>query len=91
MAYMELVMYSMEDCPFCKHFARIFKKSLPDARIHMLDRNDDAEWIEKGIEFVPTVVVYKEGKDIDRISAVRMVGIRYPSWQEWIGKYGIKA
>jgi len=82
-------MYSMEDCPFCKHFARIFKKTLPDARIHMLDRNDGTEWIEKGIEFVPTVVAYENGKEVDRLSAVRMIGIRYGAWQEWVSKYDI--
>ena len=87
---MDLVMYSMENCPYCKHFRRIFVNSIPDGKIITLDRNDDTEWIERGIEFVPTVVAYEEGKEVDRLSAVSMVGIRYPIWKDWVSKYGLE-
>lgn len=88
---MEFVLYSLENCPFCKHFKRLFTNALPDGEIVMMDGHGDGLWIERGIDFVPTVIAYDNGAEVDRISAVKMVGIRYDAWQEWIGKYGIKA
>jgi glutaredoxin len=88
---MKFVLYSLENCPFCKHFRRIFKNTLPDGDIMMLDGHSDNMWIEKNIDFVPTVVAYENGEEVDRISAEKLVGIRYPSWQGWISKYGVDA
>ncbi|MCU0798819.1 MAG: hypothetical protein MUC62_04025 [Candidatus Thermoplasmatota archaeon] len=84
---MEFVLYSLENCPFCKHFRRIFLRSVPDGKIVMLDGHSDSIWIEKDLHYVPTVIALEKGKEVDRLEAVKLVGIRYPVWLDWFAKY----
>ncbi len=83
---MEFVLYNMEDCPFCKHFRRIFRNTVPEGKMVILDGHTDPRWIEHRIDFVPTVIAYEDGVEVDRIGSVKMVGIRYERWVEWLKK-----
>ena len=50
---------------------------------------EDSLWVEKHIRFVPTVIAYDEkGHEVDRIGAVKMVGIRKGPWQAWLNEMG---
>lgn len=84
---MRFVLYQMESCPFCKHFRRIFYRDHPDGEEIMLDGHQDPEWIELGLNYVPTVIAYDDGgNEIDRLESVKLVGIRKGRWIEWLRK-----
>ncbi|MCK5773265.1 MAG: hypothetical protein KAH57_05705 [Thermoplasmata archaeon] len=86
---MRFVLYQQDSCPFCKHFIRLYKKKFPDGEIITLKDYEDPLWVEKHISFVPTVIAYDDnGREIDRIGAVKMVGIRKGPWQAWLTEMG---
>ncbi len=90
---MEFVLYQQDRCPFCKHFQRLFYKYVPDGSDVRIPDHDSSLWIDHGIDFVPTVIAYQDGKEVERIGAVKLVGIRKNVWMEWLKmikeKYGV--
>jgi glutaredoxin len=84
---MKLVLYQMEQCPFCKHFRRMFYRDHPDGEEVMLDGHEDPQWIDLGLNYVPTVIAYDdEGKEVDRLESFKLVGIRKDRWLDWLEK-----
>jgi glutaredoxin len=79
----------METCPFCKHFRRMFFRDIQDGEEIILDGHEDPGWVELGLNYVPTVIAYNdEGREIDRLESVKLVGIRKDRWVDWLGKLG---
>ena len=83
---MEFVLYQQPSCPFCKHFERMFKKHIQNGKIVIIPDHGSSMWLEKRIDFVPTVIVYKDGVEVDRLGAVKLIGIRKHAWLEWLEK-----
>ena len=87
---MKLVMFQMLDCPFCKHFKRIFYRDVPDGEEVILDGHGDQGWIDHRLDFVPTVIAYDDdGKEISRLSSVKLVGIRKGKLAGWLRELGL--
>ena len=86
---MELVLYEMEQCPFCKHFRRIFFKTVPDGKNVILKDHNDPGWIDHKLDFVPTVIATENGREIDRIVARKLIGIKKEKWEDWLDGLGI--
>jgi glutaredoxin len=83
---MDLILYQQPSCPFCKHFQRLFYKTIPEGKEVVIPSHSSEIWKEKGINFVPTVIAYKDGKEVDRLSAVKLIGIRKNRWLDWLKK-----
>lgn len=81
---MEFVMYQQDRCPFCKHFRRLYYKHIPDGKEIMIPDHDSSIWIEEGIDFVPTVIAYENGEEVERLGAIKLVGIRKNMWLDWL-------
>jgi glutaredoxin len=90
---MEFVLYQQPSCPFCKHFQRLFHKYVPEGREIIIPDHGSPLWIEHKIDFVPTVIAYEDGKEVERLGAVKLVGIRKHQWVKWLqmikDRYGI--
>jgi glutaredoxin len=88
--FMKLVLYQMKECPFCKHFRRMFYRDHPEGEEIMLDGHEDPGWVELGLNYVPTVIAYDDdGNEIKRLESVKLVGIRKDRWKGWIEEFGI--
>lgn len=84
---MKLVLYQMEQCPFCKHFRRMFYRDHPEGEEIMLEGHEDPGWIEHSLNYVPTVIAYDdECNEIDRLESFKLVGIKKNRWKEWLDK-----
>ncbi|MGA1821898.1 MAG: hypothetical protein ACMUIG_05170 [Thermoplasmatota archaeon] len=81
---MEFTLYEMEQCPFCKHFRRLFFKTVPEGKNVILKDHHDPGWIDHDLEFVPTVIATENNREISRIVAKGMVGIKKEKWEEWL-------
>ena len=87
---MDFVLYQQPSCPFCKHFRRLFHKHIPEGKEVSIPDHSSPIWLEKKIDFVPTVIAYRDGVEIERIGAVRLVGIRKKMWLDWLEMIGKK-
>lgn len=83
---MEFVLYQQPSCPFCKHFQRLFYKYIPEGKEVVLPNHECEIWTEKNIDFVPTVIAYENGVEVDRLGAKRLIGIRKGPWLKWLKK-----
>ncbi|MEA3559725.1 MAG: glutaredoxin domain-containing protein [Candidatus Thermoplasmatota archaeon] len=90
---MEFILYQQPGCPFCKHFKRLFYKHIPEGKEIEIPDHGSKLWMEHGLEFVPTVVAYQNGKEVERLPSMKLIGIRKSKWIQWLnvikGKYGI--
>ena len=90
---MEFVLYQQPECPFCKHFRRLFFKYIPEGKEIVIPDHGSELWMEHELEYVPTVVAYLDGKEVERLPSVKLVGIRKNDWTEWLNmikdKYGV--
>lgn len=82
--YMERVAYHATWCPFCLAFMEHYRELEPEGKEKVLDDVHDPLWIEKNIEFVPTVIEYVNGAEKRRISARAGVGITREMYEEWM-------
>ncbi|MFW3145341.1 MAG: hypothetical protein ACMUIE_00835 [Thermoplasmatota archaeon] len=90
---MEFVLYQQPSCPFCKHFERLFFKHIPDGKVVVIPDHASRLWIEHRLDFVPTVVAYLDGQEVERLGAVKLIGIRKQRWLDWLNeikeRYGV--
>lgn len=71
-----LVLFYANWCPFCRRFKPIFEKHAKKHCIKIaLDDEENALWERMKINFVPTVIFYKNGKEIKRLEAKPGIGI----------------
>ncbi len=67
------VLFIMSTCPFCRRFRPIFEAFAEkraedfDSVIVVLDDQNNPLWEEYGIEVVPTVLIFKEGRIASRL------------------------
>ena len=88
---MRMIMYQMEQCPFCKHFIRMFKNEVQGGEIVSLDGHNDPRWQKFELNYVPTVIAYdEEGNEASRLESVAMVGIRKDRWHRWLSDLNIE-
>lgn len=81
---MEFVLYQQPSCPFCKHFKRLYYKFIPDGKEVVIPSHGSPLWTEHRIDFVPTVIAYEDGHEVERLGAVKLVGIRKDKWIQWL-------
>ena len=81
---MEFVLYQQASCPFCKHFQRLFYKFIPDGKEVVIPDHGSSLWTEHRIEYVPTVIAYEDGQEVERLDSIRLIGIRKNTWMEWL-------
>ncbi|MFO8051281.1 MAG: thioredoxin family protein [Thermoplasmatota archaeon] len=90
---MEFVLYQQPQCPFCKHFRRLFYKHIPGGKEVVIPDHGSELWTQHSIQYVPTVVAYRDGEEVERLSSVELVGIRKNRWLDWLDmikeKYGV--
>lgn len=90
---MEFILYQQPSCPFCKHFRRLFYKYIPEGSEVVIPDHGCSLWSEHNIDFVPTVIAYENGKEVERLGAVKLIGIRKDKWMDWLRmineKYGL--
>ncbi|MFO8051030.1 MAG: thioredoxin family protein [Thermoplasmatota archaeon] len=72
---MRYVLYHATWCPFCRVFAPIFRKHIPEGEEVLLDDEHDTRWTELNIEYVPTIIAYDGKKEVKRLQAVPHKGI----------------
>ncbi len=83
-SFMEYTLYHATWCPFCRGFAPEFRRNLPEGEEYLLDDMEDPLWVELGIEVVPTVIGYDDGKEVRRIEAKPHIGIEPNEFKDWI-------
>jgi glutaredoxin len=81
---MEFVLYQQPSCPFCKHFQRLFHKYIPEGKVVIIPDHECSLWVDHNIDYVPTVIAYQDGKEVERLGATKLVGIRKDKWTEWL-------
>jgi len=81
----ELVLYHATWCPFCRAFLPVYRK-LAKGREVVLDDEADPNW--NGIEVVPTVVAYENGKEAARLEAGPGIGISEADFVIWLKSLG---
>ncbi len=85
-----IVLFYMRECPYCRQFLPEFRKLSNNMRTKVVQVDitgtNSSIWEDYGIEAVPTVVVFKEGKARARADAVRHIGLTTEHIQEMIRK-----
>lgn len=84
MTIMEFILYKQTKCPFCKHFNRLFYKHIPEGKEVVIPDHGSELWNKHGIEYVPTVIAYIDGEEVERLPSLKLIGIRKNKWIEWL-------
>jgi len=73
-----VVLFEADWCPFCRQFASTFEllrqSNVPSARVDLSDL-DNSLWDTFSIEIVPTVLIFKSGRIIQRYDGVSGHGL----------------
>ncbi|MCA1814722.1 MAG: thioredoxin family protein [Halobacteriales archaeon] len=74
------VLFTADWCPHCRRFEPEFAaaQGLPLARADISDEEGDARWEQFGIQVVPTIIVFDDGKPVARLDGVLGRGISAP-------------
>ncbi len=80
----ELVLYHSSWCPFCRAFLRHYRELVNGGKEVLLDDTSDPRWTELKLDYVPTVIEYKDGKETRRLMARPMVGLRRKDLEDWL-------
>jgi hypothetical protein len=81
---MEYVAYHATWCPFCLAFMEHYREILPNGKEEILDDQSNPLWLEKGLDYVPTVIEYENGSERRRLMARPGVGITREKFLEWL-------
>jgi len=86
------VLFTASWCPFCMRFSPIFEKGLQGTaleagRVDLSDLSNPL-WETFGIEVVPTIVLFNDGKEIWRRDGILGRGLSKEAVDELIGKSG---
>lgn len=81
---MEYVAYHATWCPFCLAFMEFYRDVIPEGKDIILDSDSDPLWIEKDLEYVPTVIALDDGKEVRRLMAEPGKGISRDMLEEWM-------
>jgi hypothetical protein len=81
---MEYICYHATWCPFCRAFIKDYRSIVPQGKEEILDDESDPIWTEMGIDYVPTVIEYENGKETRRLSSRPGVGITREMFVEWL-------
>lgn len=78
-------LFTLMDCPFCTRFKPIFDKYSKSGGAKFIEvvlSDDSPLWNEYGIEYVPTIILFKDGKIIARKDSPSMVGLSEDDFKE---------
>jgi thioredoxin-like negative regulator of GroEL len=74
-----IVDFSADWCPFCRAFRALFDAVPADPAYHLaigdLTSEENPLWETMGVEIVPTLVVFRDGKAIFRVDGVGGAGL----------------
>ncbi|HKW04075.1 MAG TPA: thioredoxin family protein [Nitrososphaerales archaeon] len=77
----KIAVFEAKWCGFCRRFNELLKNFLPtnppDAQLDVIDTDsgDGSLWEKFQIDIVPTIIVFKEGREIFRRNGVSMRGL----------------
>lgn len=80
----ERVLYHSSWCGFCRAFLPHFRDLVPGGREVLLDDPQDPLWNELRLYYVPTIIEYEGGKEMRRLMARPMVGLRRKDLEAWL-------
>jgi len=80
----DIVLYHSSWCPFCSAFLNHFRDLVPGGKEVLLDDTSDPRWTELRLSYVPTVLEYEGGKEVRRLMARPMVGLRRKDLEDWL-------
>ncbi|MEM3399894.1 MAG: thioredoxin family protein [Candidatus Micrarchaeia archaeon] len=74
------VLFFAHWCPFCMRFLPVFRSAVGSSEsweglLVAIDEDENPLWEKYKIECVPTVLLFVDGKEIRRLSAIPGVGI----------------
>ncbi len=81
---MEYVLYHATWCPFCIAFLEEWREIMPGGKEVIMDDQNDPLWVEKNLDFVPTVVGYENDVEKRRLMATAGVGITREMFEGWM-------
>ncbi|MGA1848715.1 MAG: thioredoxin family protein [Thermoplasmatota archaeon] len=81
---MRYILYHATWCPFCRSFAPRFRKMMTQGEEVLLEDHSDPRWIELSIDYVPTVIAMKDGKEVKRLQAKAGVGITEEMFRDFV-------
>ncbi|MBC7112523.1 MAG: thioredoxin family protein [Candidatus Methanomethyliales bacterium] len=64
-----IAVFTTSWCGYCRRLIRELEQANPDFRLILVDISDEGCWDDFGVELVPTAVLYKDGKEIKRVSS----------------------
>ena len=74
-----LVMFRADWCPFCRKFRPVFGSYDGKAKVRMaeavVNEDDNPMWDRFNVQVVPTLVAFKNGKEVARKDGVAGVGL----------------
>lgn len=74
-----LVLFYADWCPFCAAFVPVFNGHAGELPVPAVAANishpEDPRWETHAIETIPTLVLFREGKEVSRLKAAPGVGL----------------
>jgi thiol-disulfide isomerase/thioredoxin len=71
-----IAVFTASWCGYCRSLIRELEQANSDFRLILVDISDEDCWDDFGIELVPTAVLYKDGKEIRRVSSPEGLRLR---------------
>ncbi len=85
-----MVMFRADWCPFCRKFKPLFESYAGKTKARMAEAvvNDDDNplWDRFNVQVVPTLVAFKNGKEVARKDGVAGVGLSEDDLKAMLGK-----
>lgn len=86
-----LVLFHATWCPFCRSFKPVFEAALArrglEAFEALLGGDGDPVWSAWQLEALPTAVVFRDGRPVERLEAQLGVGIRGEDLERWLDRW----
>jgi thiol-disulfide isomerase/thioredoxin len=86
-----LILFCTSWCPFCRDFFPKFDRIVPRdsfekiLRVYIDDDNNPL-WDDYSLEAVPSAIIFKYGKEVERLDARLGYGLSEKTFREWLAK-----
>jgi thioredoxin 1 len=71
-------------CPFCMRFLPVFRKYAGDDRFILMEDNDEKVAEKYDVDIIPTVLIFENGKVVQRLDGVPGRGLTEPEWLSFL-------
>ncbi|MCX8181911.1 MAG: thioredoxin family protein [Candidatus Methanomethyliaceae archaeon] len=71
-----IAVFTASWCGYCRNLIRELDQSSHSLRLILVDISNENCWDEFNVDIVPTAVLYKDGKEIRRVSSLEGLRLR---------------